>query len=338
MKLSEAKGQSQNLHLMRFFAAVLVIISHSFILSTGSESGEWLNRLTGCQLTFGGFAVSVFFLCGGYLIAKSMERLKTFTAYFRARVLRILPPLIFVTALSALLGVFFSSYSPKEYFADGNTWKYLLNGILIRVHDLPGVFTDNVYEPSVNGSLWTLPVEFICYIACFILYKIGFMKKRRFCFSIPAAILGFGAIYILGSRITPLRAVVRPCLLFYIGMAFWVYREYIELKVSRMCIAVIGLILTAVFGVLNIGMYLFFPYIMFTLWFGIKQCPKKLGKLGNYSYGIYLWGFPVQQAVIQCMGGSMNPYLNMALSIPIAVILGIITYELTEKYLQKKLR
>ena len=77
-------------------------------------------------------------------------------------------------------------------------------------------------------------------------------------------------------------------------------------------------------------MLLFFPYTMMTLWFGLAQCPKQIGKLGNYSYGIYLWGCPVQQTIVYLFGGSMNPYVNFIIAIPIAILLGIITNEFSE--------
>lgn len=335
MKLSDARGKSQNLHFVRFLAAIGVIFAHSFVLSTGSEEGEWLNLLTGQQIGLGAVAVAVFFLCGGYLIAKSVERLKTFGAYFKARMIRILPPLIFVTIAVTILGVFFSTYSAKEYFSIAGTWKYLLNGVFVLVHELPGVFTENPYMPTVNGALWTLPVEFACYVACFVLYQFKGTKKKQYLLMCPAALTGFAALWVAGSRIPMFRSMIRPCLLFYIGIGFWVYRDFIELKMKWMILSICGLILTVAFQVSDLGMVLFFPYIMFTIWFGIRQCPEWLGKLGNYSYGMYLWGFPVQQAIVQCAGGKMNPYINTVIAVPIVFLLGILTYNLTEKRIGK---
>ena len=330
--LKETVGQkSENLHFMRFIAALLVIISHAFPFGTGSLVGEWFIEITDSQLTMGGFAVSVFFLCGGYLISMSMEKSKSAFKYFEARLIRLIPPLFFVTFLLVILGVFVTSLSPVEYYTSAGTWKYLLNSIFVLTHNLPGIFVDNINGAAVNGALWTLPVEFACYILCFIAYKLGFMNKKRFIWSIPLVAIGTAGVWFIGGIIPLAREVIRPVLLFYIGMGYWIYREHILLNMKYVLIATVGFVLCYVFHIGNVGMLLFFPYIMMALWFGAKQCSSKIGKLGNYSYGIYLWGCPVQQTIVQCMGGQMNPYVNFLIAIPIAILFGMITYEISEK-------
>lgn len=330
--LKDTVGQkSENLHFMRFLAAILVIISHSFPFGMGSLEGEWFIELTNSQLTMGGFAVSIFFFCGGYLITMSMEKSKSTFKYFEARIIRLIPPLFFVTFILVILGGLLTNLSPIEYYTSAGTWKYLLNSIFILTHNLPGVFVGNINGSAVNGALWTLPVEFVCYVLCFIAYKLGLINKKRFPWSVPLVILGTIAVWKIGGMIPLAREVIRPVLLFYIGMGYWIYREHILLSTKYALIAVIGFILCFILNLGNVGMLFFFPYIMMTLWFGTKQCSSKIGKLGNYSYGIYLWGCPVQQTLVQLMGGQMNPYINFLLAIPIAILFGMITYEVAEK-------
>jgi len=338
-KLVETVGQkSENLHLMRFVAAIMVIISHSFLISTGSDAGEWFVTLTHNQLTMGGFAVSVFFLCGGYLIAMSVEKNKTAMKYFSARVLRLFPPLIFSTVLTIFLGGFISEWGQKAYYSSVDTWRYLQNIIFMRVYDLPGVFVGNPYGTTVNGSLWTLPVEFICYVFCFIAYKFSFFKKKIYPISIPIVLAGAYGVYWIGYLNPMYRELIRPVLLFYIGMGYWVYREHITLNIRNFLIAVVGCIVLFVFGQGQAAMLLCFPYIMMCMWFGMKQCSPKLGKWGNYSYGIYLWGFPAQQLVMYFYPEyKMNYLLNIICSIPIAIVMGIITYNISEKWFLKRI-
>lgn len=180
-KLVDIKGKSNNLQALRFIAAVMVIISHSFSVGMGDSSKEWFIILTNGQLSMGNLAVAVFFCAGGYLIAKSMCKAKKFSTYFKARINRIFPLLIIVVGLSMfLLGPIMTNLNLKDYMSDVTLYKYALNGLLIPVHELPGVFSNNIYGPTVNGSLWTLPVEFLCYIGCFLLYKLQMLKKKFF--------------------------------------------------------------------------------------------------------------------------------------------------------------
>lgn len=170
MRLKEFKGKSNNLQLLKFLAAVFVVASHSFALAAGSSENEWFMKLTDGAISLGGAAVSVFFCTGGYFIAKSMNRVQNGVTYFKIRILRIFPCLMVVVFLSAfLLGPLVTEYSLSEYFKDTQVYHYLLNGVLLLQHNLPGVFRDNPYLPTVNGVLWTLPIEFLCYIACFVM-------------------------------------------------------------------------------------------------------------------------------------------------------------------------
>ena len=330
-KLVDAVGtKSENLHLTRFIAAIMVILFHSFHIAKGSETGEWFRVLTNHQLTMGEFAVSIFFLCGGYLIAMSVEKYKIAKTYFTARIQRLFPPLIFVTVATVVLCSFLSTWRPAGYAVSWDTWKYLLNAIFIRVHELPGVFADNA-DAVVNGSLWTLPLEFACYILCFIAYKLTFLQKKRFPISIPFVILGSMIVWNIGEKYSSLREGITPALLFYIGMGYWVYREYILLSVKCFVISIVLFILLFVAEQGQVAMLFAFPYIMMYLWFGMKQCSPKLGRWGNYSYGIYLWGYTVQQIVVNFWPKhNMPPMLNAVISIPISILLGMLTYEIVE--------
>lgn len=168
---SISRGRNNNLNLIRFIAALMVILGHSYVATTAGKEHEFMCIITQNQLDFGGLAVSIFFVYGGFLICKSMHRLENAKYYFKARIIRIFPPLIFVTFVMAfIVGPIVTELSIDSYFTSVGTYKYLLNSFMILVHDLPGVFLENM-QTAVNGPLWTLPVEFLCYIACYIMYK-----------------------------------------------------------------------------------------------------------------------------------------------------------------------
>lgn len=334
MRLSECPSKSNNLQLLRFIAALLVVVSHSFSLSTGDSTREWLSVLTRGQITMGGLAVSVFFSAGGFLIAKSILRTGNGYEYFKARILRIFPALIVVVLLSAfVLGPLVTTYSTGEYFWNPGVCKYLLNAILIPQHDLPGVFVDNISVSTVNGSLWTLSIEFLCYIGCYVMWKLNLLKKESAKWSIPVVAVGAVGLYIIIKylRMEVLLEAIRPGLLFYIGILFYVYRDEVKFTKLRVISSFLIMLLLGILGMLDIGLLLCFPYLLLYTCFAVKQISDKIGKVGNISYGIYLCAFPIQQFFVACNGGGMSPYVNMVLSIPIAIIGGWLLYKLVEQ-------
>ena len=147
MTLKEVSAdRNNNLDLIRFCAALLVILCHAYPISMGEGHMDLLGRITGGQIHFGNLAVCIFFLYGGFLIAKSAERLQTAGAYFKARIFRLFPCLIAVTFfLSFLAGPCLTTYSLGEYFSQRGTYQYLLNSIMVLTHNLPGVFEGNIY-------------------------------------------------------------------------------------------------------------------------------------------------------------------------------------------------
>lgn len=334
MRLTEFKGKSNNLQLLKFLAAVFVVASHSFALAAGSSENEWFMKLTDGVMSLGGAAVSVFFCAGGYFIAKSMNRVQNGVTYFKIRILRIFPCLMVVVFLSAfLLGPLVTEYRLSEYFKDTQVYRYLLNGVLLLQHNLPGAFQDNPYLPTVNGVLWTLPIEFLCYIACFVMWKLKFLEQKKCVFSIPLVIFGTLGIYFVAGKagVSGLTPTIRPMLLFYMGILFFVYRDKVIFKKSVFWWHMSALVLSVPLQLVNAAMVLCFPYILFYLCFAVKQVSEKVGNAGNISYGIYLCAYPIQQVIVWMHGDTMSPYWNMGMAIPFAVAGGYLLYRYIEK-------
>lgn len=333
LTLEEAsKGRNNNLDIIRFIAAILVIFSHSFPISYGAEYSDYMSVFTKEKVSFGGIAVSVFFLYGGFLIAKSAARSGRTIPYFKARCLRIFPALFAVTFILAFVaGPVLTTLSMKEYFADGGVYKYLLNAVFVLQHDLPGVFVKNVFGQTVNGPLWTLPIEFVCYIMCFVFLKLRFMDEKKFLISIPLFAAGVAGTWFLSLRIPMLGEIIRPVVLFYIGMGMYVYRRKIRLDMKGAGIAAVLMAAFFFMGWVNQGIVLFFPYIIFCLGYASKYKFSSFSKHGEFSYGIYLWGWPIQQIICEASGGSMNHFANTLLAVPLALIMGVISYYIVEK-------
>lgn len=330
-----SRGRDNNLDLIRFIAAVMVIFCHAFPISLGEGVLDPLAKLTDDQISFGSLAVGIFFVYGGFLICKSMCRVKTAKAYFKARIARIFPPLIAVTVVLAFVaGPILTKLSLGEYFTNTGTYHYLTNGILVLYHNLPGVFTENIYGQAVNGPLWTLPIEFICYIMCYVAYKCRLLDKKTMWIGILIFTAGCVGAWGLSSRIVMLASMIRPMGLFFVGMVYYVYRDRIPMKGWLCALSLLGMIASAAAGILPVMIFLFFPYFFMYVGFGLKWKCENFAKHGEVSYGMYLCAWPVQQILAQTMAGTdgtMNPYVNFIITVPIAVILGYIIYRLVEK-------
>lgn len=325
-------NRSQNLNFIKFIAALAVIVSHSYPLSQGANCKDFLLKISNQTLGLGGVAVAVFFISSGFFVTKSIEKSKG-NHYLVNRFKRIFPPLWFVLILTILIcSLFFTSCRLKEFFLSKDFLVYCLNFLLIPIHNLPGVFSNNIFPGAINGALWTLPIEFFCYIVLYVLYKLNLVNKKFYKMSLIPVLLLFIVVYYINIPVILLvRGYFAPLFMFYLGSFFWVFKDRIrmDLKLFVICLVLFVISIFAKQG--HLGLLLFFPYIVLFSSFGLKQINTNVANLGNYSYGIYLCGWPIQQMVVSLFGGSMSVLMNVLICLPLAIIMGYFTYNIIEK-------
>jgi peptidoglycan/LPS O-acetylase OafA/YrhL len=179
MAVLETGDRNNNFDMLRIIAALLVILAHSYPVT--KSVGMPLYDMTKGDLSIATIGVIIFFVISGYLITKSWAGNQSPLRFLWKRFLRIIPGL-FVALLFTMLiiGPLVTSMPLIQYLTSIDTWKYLLNTVLyIRIDTLPTVFIDNPYRPiSVNGSLWTIPIEFALYIMIMVLGILGILFKK----------------------------------------------------------------------------------------------------------------------------------------------------------------
>lgn len=326
--LSEAvKTKENNLNAVKFTAALLVIVSHAYGFASGYEQTDLLSVMTGGAGDFGSFAVNVFFFFSGLLVSASLLRNGNGRRYFKRRALRIYPPFLAVTLLIVFAAApFATTLGLREYFTDVNTYRYLENLLFISRHNLPGVFTENVYGAAVNGPIWTIRVEVFCYILGYVFYRLGFMTKEKIGCTVGgclllAGMMGYGAY----NGIEGLSAVIMPVVMYVLGMVYMVYADRLKLDLRIMYCVGTALIVSFLLHQFVFGCIVFLPYILCCLAFASKhdgRVIRALNGMGASSYEIYLWGGFVGQMFAYMFGGSMNIYLNMLFTIPVSLALG----------------
>lgn len=331
----QSKGRNNNLILIRTFAASLVVVSHSYPIVYGYGTKDFLSRISHAQIHFGTLAVCIFFLYSGFLISKSVTR-RSGKDYMLARIIRLIPPLAAVTFLSTfILGPIFTELPVSAYFSSPQTYKYLGNSVFLLIHELPGVFTHNPYNATVNGSLWSLPVEMICYIVCLVFHKLGLLREKRMIWTLPLFIL----FYIAGFRILGnhplLVAVMRPCGMFYAGMLAYVYRDRIRLMPIPALLCAAGFIAALFTGHVQLLLLFTLPYLLLYLAFGMKRI-LNLDTYGDFSYGMYLTGWPLAQCLVCLVGNRLPGLVQAAIVIVLSFFCGMALHYLVERPLRNK--
>jgi peptidoglycan/LPS O-acetylase OafA/YrhL len=325
-----AHGRDNNFNLVRMLAAAAVLVSHSWPIALGAGTSEPLESATGYKL--GTTAVIIFFAISGFFIAKSFDRRKSFIDFLVARAFRLYPALIVLLVLTVIvLGPLFTRLQFSEYARDPHTAAYIPKNLSLYwlQWSLPGVFASNRYGPPINGSLWTLFWEVICYAMVVVVGLVGALKPIRFGLflvamtSLEIAIRWFG----FSEPLTFFSLLSFP---FIVGMTCYVYREWIPLS-NWIILALSAL---AALRVGQAEFHMLYPlalsYGAIRLGFANLSWTRQYNRTGDYSYGMYLYAFPVQQSVIATLG-ALSPWSLTFTSLPITLALAMISWRYIEK-------
>lgn len=325
-----AINRDNNFNLMRFLAAFAVLWSHSYGLALSPENEPWIGWL---GYTPGSLAVDVFFITSGFLVTASLLRFNNFKAFARARALRIFPALIVMSlVLGLVLGPMFTTHSLGEYFGNSEVWKFIAKNSTILTgvkHKLPGVFETNPMEKVVNGSLWTLPFELRCYLVLAILWWATKFAKAAPLRSITRMVVIGTALMLLAFWITHSYGyrhwhTFRLFFMFFSGAAFWLLRDRIPMR-GWIAVALGVLVLMGV-AVPKYFLWIYplaIAYLVLYLAYVPGGWLRGFNRFGDYSYGVYIYAFPVQQALVASIPGigAESMFLASALiTLPLAML------------------
>lgn len=339
MKLADyATSRDNNFNLLRFAAAFAVLYSHSYAIVLGPENHEPFVQWLG--YTLAGVAVDVFFATSGFLVCASLMRLDDFKAFFKARALRIFPALVVMSLLLAfVLGPLFTTLPLGEYFASSGVYKLVLKDSTILTgvkFKLPGVFDGHPMDEVINGSLWTLPFELRCYLMLALLWFVaGFVRRgplhafMRLTVAISVLMLvAFWVSHWFGYKHWH---TFRLFFMFFCGAGFWMFRGRIPLRHDlALALAVLlaaGVAVPALF-------FWVYPLTVTYLVLYAAYVPggflRGFNRFGDYSYGIYIYAFPVQQALVALVPG-ITPVQMIFAATAGTLPLAMLSWHLVEK-------
>lgn len=297
-----SSGRDNNFTLLRFVMASLVVFTHSMGI-TGAGQSEPLFALIGHSL--GSLAVDMFFVVSGFLIAKSWLARKDVFSFISARLLRIYPGLIVCVIFCVfIIGPIFTRLPLPEYFIHIDTVKFALENTTLVLKgvfpDLPGVFNGQG-SGAVNASLWTLPYELKMYAVLLLLGVFGLLRAWSVLLLALIAGVSYGYFLVTGQNWLLPDAMARFIFFFFAGSSVYVCRRW--LPFNAILSALLMLMVVAAIALLEdsaamLALALATPYI--TLYLALVPSGKlqTFNRCGDYSYGLYIYGFPVQQAVL----------------------------------------
>lgn len=315
--------------LLRWGLALSVVIGHAWMIPTGYEP----TRVHDWTLSY--LAVNGFFILSGLLIAKSLATRNDLKGYARSRVLRIYPALIILMlALLFLFGPAFSTPGGLGYLADPESWTYVVRVLLMGdpLSAPGGVFATSP-DPIFNGSLWTIRYEMLAYVLAGLGYFVGLLKNRWW---VLTTLVFSQAIYLTLQFLPGLDAVpggvislFRFTTTFLLGMTLWHFPVLRRAGWISVAIAVGGFLLL---GWSFIGETL--ANIMLSaalMHFGLLRKPVAgIATMPDYSYGIYIWHYPILQSLLLLIPG-IQPLALLAVSTPLVIIVAAASWHLIEK-------
>ncbi len=341
-RLTDGGGRSAGFDYVRLTLAASVIFFHSRPLMLGAsphsaegavahQSFSLVEIVHNLVQPIEWMAVPSFFALSGFLVAASLLRSKTTLEFTMLRVLRIVPALFFETMIFAFIaGPMVTTIPLSEYFTSPLLWSYPRNIIGDMHYFLPGVFLNNPHPRYVNGQLWTIPAELDCYL---LLILVSLAKLARFKATIPVTLLIITPVLLALQFLTPYGpltwhmggshvAEVSLFLCFLAGVSLFVYRDAIPL---HPVLFVASILLS--YGLLWDGKFQYLvaiPIAYATTFVGLAiRRPSFVTRLSDYSYGIYLYGFPIQQLFALLFPSFLTLWFITGFIAPLVVTTGI---------------
>jgi peptidoglycan/LPS O-acetylase OafA/YrhL len=338
MRLSQyAVGRDNNFTLLRLAAAMTVLFAHS-IGALGLPPGtEPVFRRVGFSL--GEMGLDALFVTSGFLVTASLVNRGDLISFFWARALRVYPGLWVMLLLTVfLLAPALTTLQLRDYYASEATWSYfakcatLLSGIR---YSLPGVFDSLPLKGEFNGSLWTMPVEVRMYIYVAVLWTafalLPGLRPKGMRFVSLAAVALFFVIVVRGrfSEGVFNGANIRMFMYLY-GSALFLWRDKVPMGVGAL-LALLAALLAASFDrttFLFVYLLAMAPFVLHLAYVPGGRI-RRFNDLGDYSYGVYIYAFPVQQT-LAFLCPTLTLAAMMVSSAMVSMAIAVVSWKLIE--------
>lgn len=356
--LARHRGVGPGFDLLRILLAIVIFYGHTrWIAGTGGMSLDTvaqvaaqtslnggLGATTGVAQEWSGITrplwlglVPAFFALSGFLVTGSALRLRSTPTFLAHRSLRIFPALIVETMLAAvIIGPLLTLLPLAAYFEAPQFARYFGNIVGAVWYVLPGVFAGNPVPHIVNVNLWTLPSEFYCYLLMAAAMLTRLVYNRALLTTLFVAATAGLVIAQAATGMSsphgpfPMHVVVYY---FFVGVMFYQWKDRIPASVELFVGAVVLAYATLFFPALTYVTPVFLVYAVVA--FGLIPLPKfRLLASGDYSYGVYLYGFPIAQALVAVFPETFigRPWVLIPVALVLTLVFAAGSWHLIEKH------
>ncbi len=238
-----------------------------------------------------------------------------------------------ILAVAFILGPIVSTLPFGAFITHPETLSFVARNITllsVQFH-LPGVFETQPYT-AIEGSIWTLLYEVLCYVGVFALGVLGFLRSKAAMVRVCAVYLAiYWGVRILDIDLHPkIENLIKLSLPFAVGTAFYVWRRHLPLH--WVGILILAGLATLTKGTMYYGLMfsITLGYAVFWAAYAPGGAIRAYNRLGDYSYGIYIYAFPLQGFAVW-LWGPQDPWTNIALSLPMVLIPSILSWHYIEK-------
>lgn len=304
-----------NFDALRLLAALAVLYSHQYPI-TGTSYPAGLN-----VPMVGGAAVMAFFVISGYLVTLSWWAQPRLLAFAAKRVLRIWPALIVVVLLAwCVLGPLLTTLPLTDYWRNPMGWDYLRNILLQTRYNLPGVFANHPLANTINGSLWTIPMEVSCYA---VLAACGVLGLLRWRWLWALACLGYLLWFTTTMTMDILGAMQHrwefPAYFVFGSLIATVRDQFLQHRWRYAALAGAAALLAYALQFPYTALLLFMPAALIAVGTSTWPLLSQAGRFGDVSYGVYLYAFPIQQTLYH-----LWPQLGFGTSLALVTMLSLV--------------
>jgi peptidoglycan/LPS O-acetylase OafA/YrhL len=327
-----------NFDFLRLAFALFVIITHAYAL-TGLPENDWLAQITRGQTSFSDVGVSGFFVISGFLVFQSLLRSNNPFEFYWRRFLRIYPGLLVMLLLTVLLAPFVYQYPLKDYFTDRSVLGYIPKNMSVfkLQYNINGVFENNPFPNVINGSLWTLPYE----ISIYLLLSVSFLMRGSsrllkvilICLFI---LLTAGSIFFLKDLskfilVLNMDHFFHLAAYFLAGSVLAVFGiENFRHKRIVIYVAVLLLVIALYFSVYEYAKHFLLPLLIICFGLSATRYVSGIGGyIGDLSYGLYIYAFPVQQTLVHFF--ELNYLELMLVSFLVTLVFAYFSWHVVEK-------